>query len=108
MIRQALRLAYEAAKVEAHRWLHPEPAGVEPPPKSEAYRRGWLESDLCPFCIGGKVPGTEMCGPCDKKREPLRKLAKGAPRDQNAPTRSIAGRVTNVENAAGARPRRIT
>jgi len=84
MIRQLLKLAVDAAKVEYGRWRNPgtatepeqapelEPEAPPPvpatPPASKwtstAYHTQVLASTECPFCNGAKSVGAYMCKPC--------------------------------------------
>ena len=92
MLRQMLKLAADAAKVELERWRNPgaepvpaalpEPTPPEPTPeakpattiatdspwRSSAYHVQVLARVECPFCNGSKDVGAYMCRACMEVR----------------------------------------
>lgn len=82
MIRQAIRLAIEAAKVEVQRLRErpapppvetPPPPAPEPAPAATTRRSPWassayhvqvLASTACPYCSEGKPAGEYFCARC--------------------------------------------
>jgi hypothetical protein len=73
MIRQIIKLAIEAVKVEAQRWLEPtqEPAPVVAAPVESKwscpkFHMEALASTTCPECNGPKQVHWYMCSDCRK------------------------------------------